>query len=99
MVLILVLVEHTLGVSRSTLHGCRLKVLILVLVEHTLGGLFRAQRYTAADVLILVLVEHTLGVKLFVCKCKYDRGLNPCFSGTYSRRIEYGVNENETAES
>ena len=37
-VLILVLVEHTLGeVREETTHGVRI-VLILVLVEHTLGG-------------------------------------------------------------
>ena len=37
-VLILVLVEHTLGVYGKAIKFTKLKVLILVLVEHTLGG-------------------------------------------------------------
>ena len=38
LVLILVLVEHTLGVATGYF-TIEIKVLILVLVEHTLGGL------------------------------------------------------------
>ena len=38
-VLILVLVEHTLGVAFADMKGELCKVLILVLVEHTLGVL------------------------------------------------------------
>ena len=38
------------------------------------------------EVLILVLVEHTLGVANKVVGPK-DGSLNPCFSGTYPRRI------------
>ena len=60
-------------------------VLILVLVEHTLGAF---SDYTDTSncglVLILVLVEHTLGVLNIYVSVSLD-GLNPCFSGTYSR--------------
>ena len=38
-------------------------------------------------VLILVLVEHTLGVLDFASARSFSVGLNPCFSGTYSRRF------------
>ena len=66
-------------------------VLILVLVEHTLGGGLCVRYAHKKRVLILVLVEHTLGdLKLYVCKCKYD-SLNPCFSGTYSRRATFAT--------
>ena len=62
-----------------------LSVLILVLVEHTLGG-FSVTSYDAMEeVLILVLVEHTLGAKDGVMNLFVAKGLNPCFSGTYSR--------------
>ncbi len=61
-VLILVLVEHTLGVVLVVLVLAGVTVLILVLVEHTLGGYIReAGRTGYPEVLILVLVEHTLG--------------------------------------
>ena len=59
LVLILVLVEHTLGVKQCTEY--RGQVLILVLVEHTLGGPMGAEKL-------------------------HNGSLNPCFSGTYSRR-------------
>ena len=41
---------------------------------------------TDARVLILVLVEHTLGVRLPSAPQLTTKRLNPCFSGTYSRR-------------
>ena len=63
-VLILVLVEHTLG-EREFIHYAERKfVLILVLVEHTLGGPSQKRASTRITVLILVLVEHTLGAAL-----------------------------------
>ena len=73
-VLILVLVEHTLGDDLIGLVGLGIEVLILVLVEHTLGG-FRSE---------------PLEFKV--------AGLNPCFSGTYSRRKAKRL-ENDHARS
>ena len=43
-------------------------------------------------VLILVLVEHTLGELSLVSMVNVPLSLNPCFSGTYSRRFQ---NENK----
>ena len=43
-VLILVLVEHTLGVTKQEFMAAKAAVLILVLVEHTLG--VQAERLT-----------------------------------------------------
>ena len=60
-VLILVLVEHTLGEPFLTLVALPLRVLILVLVEHTLGEIDGHTIVHYNFVLILVLVEHTLG--------------------------------------
>ena len=63
-------------------------VLILVLVEHTLGDKLTFHYGKKSGVLILVLVEHTLGALIVVAVmifCCYS--LNPCFSGTYSRRM------------
>ena len=68
------------------------EVLILVLVEHTLGVNINKLWVIYYIVLILVLVEHTLGeidgetVKDFEGN---DKRLNPCFSGTYSRRATF----------
>ena len=45
MVLILVLVEHTLGELLLLLYGKWYNVLILVLVEHTLGAVFRGWKF------------------------------------------------------
>ena len=59
-VLILVLVEHTLG-GPAIYVNLLPAVLILVLVEHTLGVAAALATIAAANVLILVLVEHTLG--------------------------------------
>ena len=61
-------------------------VLILVLVEHTLGGLRIEATRIRNFVLILVLVEHTLGADEKIWVTGWSVGLNPCFSGTYSRR-------------
>ena len=84
-VLILVLVEHTLGGFNKLPKKKHDGVLILVLVEHTLGGATRLPVNKPFFVLILVLVEHTLGG--FHANSRLPRGgcLNPCFSGTYSR--------------
>ena len=85
-VLILVLVEHTLGVW--VIGGGLVSlsnVLILVLVEHTLGVRAKSSKLASLRVLILVLVEHTLGGNTSYVPCVCD-SLNPCFSGTYSRR-------------
>ena len=38
-VLILVLVDHTLGVMEKIIYGQPIEVLILVLVDHTLGAM------------------------------------------------------------
>ena len=61
-------------------------VLILVLVEHTLGVCPSQCNNKWQRVLILVLVEHTLGVVIFQTSPVTTPRLNPCFSGTYSRR-------------
>ena len=60
-------------------------VLILVLVEHTLGEMLNVENGDVLEVLILVLVEHTLGVFDQFSDNGDSAGLNPCFSGTYSR--------------
>ena len=65
-------------------------VLILVLVEHTLGET-PLKRFGYWDgVLILVLVEHTLGAPAPEV-ASAPEGLNPCFSGTYSRSLMLDV--------
>ena len=77
--------EHTLGVSGRFSTSKVYDVLILVLVEHTLGVTIERWVEEGNEVLILVLVEHTLGAL-----AGYQQALsslNPCFSGTYSRRI------------
>ena len=61
-------------------------VLILVLVEHTLGAWSAEALNRRNDVLILVLVEHTLGDPSPISTEDCAFCLNPCFSGTYSRR-------------
>ena len=61
-------------------------VLILVLVEHTLRVCWSVFNQQGLCGLILVLVEHTLG-DLNSKKMLKDFGLNPCFSGTYSRSV------------
>ena len=54
-------------------------------MEHTLGELDAFKKRVKSCVLILVLVEHTLGVKASGTFLASFGGLNPCFSGTYSR--------------
>ena len=66
-VLILVLVEHTLGDRIDSLNKGEERVLILVLVEHTLGAVWTAHVHRTIPVLILVLVEHTLGGRPVFC--------------------------------
>ena len=66
--------------------GMMKKVLILVLVEDGLGvraPLLQSVQYNW--VLILVLVEDGLGGKLFFTCGDAQGGLNPCFSGGWSR--------------
>ena len=87
-VLILVLVEHALGVTDVKLNGYAYFVLILVLVEHALGGIASALLVSVQDVLILVLVEHALGDSRQDQFGDAPRRLNPCFSGTCSRRVD-----------
>ena len=48
-----------------------------------------------SQVLILVLVEHTLGGTTQKRPCSPLGCLNPCFSGTYSRRIKTANGEVE----
>ena len=69
-------------------------VLILVLVEHTLGDKGVLETLVRATVLILVLVEHTLGVAQKTVPSLAMHGLNPCFSGTYSRRVRSSPKQN-----
>ena len=54
-------------------------------MEHTLGACSIQLCQQAHAVLILVLVEHTLGEWAEKASRKFTQGLNPCFSGTYSR--------------
>ena len=78
--------------SRSSLKNDRgemIMVLILVLVEHALGG--RGLRFfgVCMVVLILVLVEHALGARHQPTSNATPLSLNPCFSGTCSRRVQH----------
>ena len=77
--------EHTLGGMSLLLKKKVPTVLILVLVEHTLGALDGFFYLQLKRVLILVLVEHTLGGRRKLRYHAKEVGLNPCFSGTYSR--------------
>ena len=62
-VLILIVVEHALGVEEINVSD-RFWVLILIVVEHALGVSRKAIQYASEnDVLILIVVEHALGVK------------------------------------
>ena len=78
--------DHTLGGDYNFVGKTNSNtVLILVLVDHTLGdGCCEVYKYWRM-VLILVLVDHTLG-DINYEKEHYSKGLNPCFSGPYSRR-------------
>ena len=62
-------------------------VLILVLVDHTLGAFLAVTSTPPIVVLILVLVDHTLGVLRVADVRQFTMGLNPCFSGPYSRSL------------
>ena len=44
-------------------------------------------KQSSSEVLILVLVEHTLGATRLPVNKPFFVGLNPCFSGTYSRSV------------
>ena len=63
-------------------------VLILVLVEHTLRVPKKKHDGRKDNVLILVLVEHTLRGQFLAPYGIITAGLNPCFSGTYSQRLQ-----------
>ena len=67
-VLILVLVDHTLGEVRGCTNTASYTVLILVLVDHTLGAEAAGDKKITGFVLILVLVDHTLGAPLRLIK-------------------------------
>ena len=60
-------------------------VLILVLVEDGLGGDKGGFIEHEANVLILVLVEDGLGAPAYPPGSNSWEGLNPCFSGGWSR--------------
>ena len=92
-VLILVLVEDGLGACINRCYDdMQVMVLILVLVEDGLGV---AQPSTKGEkggiVLILVLVEDGLGAPPEKTAATTFGGLNPCFSGGWSRRATFGI--------
>ena len=63
-----------------------LTVLILVLVDVGLGRwTFRTRRSYSREVLILVLVDVGLGPSREEKEAARQMGLNPCFSGCWSR--------------
>ena len=67
-------------------------VLILVLVEDGLGALEETpENVMERFVLILVLVEDGLGELGSRAESTPYRGLNPCFSGGWSRRATFGI--------
>ncbi len=66
-VLILVLMEHGLGVVSLKTKKIMQKVLILVLMEHGLGATNQIYILENQLVLILVLMEHGLGEASAVC--------------------------------
>ena len=85
-VLILVLVEHTLGEPRRT-YALGFTTCLNPCFSGTYSRrLCQAGISDANSVLILVLVEHTLGVVHYTFMA-IIYGLNPCFSGTYSRSL------------
>ena len=87
-VLILVLMEHTLGVS-VFLKSTTAKVCL----NPCFNGTYSRRnvplylKVLKKDVLILVLMEHTLGGVRRSALCLTKHCLNPCFNGTYSRRM------------
>ncbi len=60
-VLILIVMEHALGVSLLLRKGRVRFVLILIVMEHALGDLQTAVTKAAKVVLILIVMEHALG--------------------------------------
>mgnify|MGYP002673485354 CR=1 FL=1 len=85
-VLILVLVEHTLGDIGMECHNLQnWRVLILVLVEHTLGGHSLLPSLCTASLNPCFSGTYSRS-SYFVWHCANQTSLNPCFSGTYSRR-------------
>ena len=51
----------------------------------------------SSHVLILVLVEHTLGEYAMLSYVGEEERLNPCFSGTYSRRTPRRSSSNRSS--
>ena len=64
------------------------EVLILVLVEDGLGGNISIFSAIENTVLILVLVEDGLGACMIKAINPTKDGLNPCFSGGWSRSLK-----------
>ena len=88
-VLILVLVDVGLGQEEvQTIAVELMKVLILVLVDVGLGQTHYVQRTSEGPVLILVLVDVGLGPPVSSSAKTKPVGLNPCFSGCWSRTQE-----------
>ena len=64
-------------------------VLILVLMEDTLRAFSeRLSNKSLHAVLILVLMEDTLRGSRMLSVARLFRGLNPCFNGRYSQRVD-----------
>ena len=86
-VLILVLVEHTLGGFCVGAINSFVLVLILVLVEHTLGAMRKVlAAFQQARLNPCFSGTYSRSYYFPVIYSRRDR-LNPCFSGTYSRRF------------
>ena len=64
-------------------------VLILVLVDVGLGQTYQSLISQNRMVLILVLVDVGLGQELEAMGIDCGKGLNPCFSGCWSRTFTY----------
>ena len=80
-VLILVLMDNTLGgVAFFSGRFCD-SVLILVLMDNTLGDADIVFFTGGEDVLILVLMDNTLGDKRAYDTAQDEVCLNPCFNG------------------
>ena len=62
-VLILIVMEHALGVLQKQFWSrWECQVLILIVMEHALGDLVGVEMAKTGEVLILIVMEHALGV-------------------------------------